>query len=279
MARLPPRLEFRQPRTVMPWLRACGRAHTTHAVPAGLEGHAHHGAWELCWVERGRLDWWVGAEACRLSAGEVMITRPDEQHGARTAVLEPGVLWWIQFEDPHPDQPPALRRLLAVLARAPRRFAGVRALAEPWLELLLELARPDGWSSEAVLGHAEVLCARLGRSAQVPSARIAPSPDIARCLAWAEERKAWNIPVAALAHQAGLSPARLHVRFREELGATPGEWQRARRHAEACRLLATGGLTIAAIARRLGFASSQQFAHVFRRAAGTTPSAYRAATR
>ncbi len=272
---LPARLDFRHPHTSQPWLRAVGRAHVTRAVAAGLHTHVHHGAWELCWVERGRLDWMVGDEPCPLGAGEVMITRPDEEHGARHAVLEPSDLWWIQFEDPHPGQPPAVRALLSALARAPRRFAGSADFITPWRALLRGLASPDAWTPHVVRGYAEVLCALLGRCAQSPPPRSPPSQAVARCLSWAEAQRCWAIPVAALAHEAGLSPARLHTRFRAEVGATPAEWLRARRLAEACRLLIGTSLGISAIAQRLSYTSSQQFAHVFRRALGVSPSIWR----
>lgn len=272
---LPARLDIRQPHTLHPWLRAVGRAHVSRAAPAGLHAHVHHGAWEICWIERGRLDWYVGAEACRMDAEEVMVTHPDEEHGARHAVLEPCDLWWIQFEDPHPDQPPALRALLVALARAPRRFAGVPGLTGSWRAILDGLVAPDAWTEFIVRGRIEELCALLGRCAKSPPPRPSPSPAVARCLAWASARRAWSIPVAALAHQAGMSPARLHARFRAEVGATPAEWLRARRLTEAYRLLGRTRLGIGVIAQRLGYVSSQQFAHAFRRVVGVTPSAWR----
>jgi AraC-like DNA-binding protein len=272
----PTRSDFRFPHTGQAWLRALGHHRAARAMPAGLQAHVHRGAWELCWLQRGRLDWWMAGEDCPVRPGEVVVTRPGEDHGARHAVLEPCDLWWIQFEDPHPDQPDALRALLATLGRAPRRFPGTAGLGAAWDALLRELSTPDAWSRHAALGQMHVLCALLGRSAEGRSAAPAPSPAIARCMAWAGERRTWTIPVAAMAHAAGLSPARLHARFRSEVGASPAEWLRARRLAEARRLLAGTRLPVGAIARRLGYASQQQFAHVFTRSTGVPPRTWRA---
>lgn len=81
--------------------------------------------------------------------------------------------------------------------------------------------------------------------------------------------------VEEVAHRLGVSSVWLHKLFVRETGASPGDWARAQRFAEAKRRLATGTETCARIAHELGYSSGQVFATAFRKESGMTPSEYR----
>ncbi len=81
--------------------------------------------------------------------------------------------------------------------------------------------------------------------------------------------------VAGLAERAAVSPSLLDERFREVLGLPPIRYLTGWRMHLARDLLATSGLGIAAIARRVGYDSDEAFSRAFKRAHGQAPSTWR----
>ncbi|WP_335989048.1 AraC family transcriptional regulator [Glycomyces sp. MUSA5-2] len=82
--------------------------------------------------------------------------------------------------------------------------------------------------------------------------------------------------VAGLALQAGVSRALLAKRFTEVMGEPPLTYLTARRMELAEELLADPDLTVAQIARTVGYADQFGFSNAFKRRKGTSPTAYRA---
>ena len=78
-----------------------------------------------------------------------------------------------------------------------------------------------------------------------------------------------------LAAHVGLSPTHFCTAFRQSTGHPPHRYLLHRRVAHAQSLLTRSHLSLTEIALSSGFASSSHFANVFRRIAGTTPSAWR----
>ena len=89
----------------------------------------------------------------------------------------------------------------------------------------------------------------------------------------APERK-WT--VADLATEAAASRSLLDGRFREVLGLSPIRYIKVWRMRIAQDLLATTDVTIASVARRVGYDSEEAFSRAFKRALGQSPSLWRA---
>ena len=89
----------------------------------------------------------------------------------------------------------------------------------------------------------------------------------------APERK-WT--VADLATEAAASRSLLDGRFREVLGLSPIRYVKEWRMRIAQDLLATTDVTIASVARRVGYDSGEAFSRAFKRAYGRSPSLWRA---
>jgi two-component system response regulator YesN len=81
--------------------------------------------------------------------------------------------------------------------------------------------------------------------------------------------------VEEAARMLSVSTVWLTKKFIEEVGDSPANWARNWKINEARRLLTMDMAPIGEIAVRLGFASSQYFATVFRRETGMTPTEYR----
>jgi AraC family transcriptional regulator len=84
-----------------------------------------------------------------------------------------------------------------------------------------------------------------------------------------------TIHVADLARTIDLSVGHFHRALRATLGVTPLEFVTHRRIERARRLLATASTSITELSLRVGFASPNHFARLFRRATGLSPSEYR----
>jgi transcriptional regulator GlxA family with amidase domain len=103
-------------------------------------------------------------------------------------------------------------------------------------------------------------------------ARSAPLRELQ---AWIPDHLDQDLSVVALAARSAMSPRHFARLFREETGATPAAYVEAVRLDEARRLLATTDLTVAEVARRVGFRSDTVLHRAFSRTVHTTPGAYR----
>ena len=152
--------------------------------------------------------------------------------------------------------------------------------AEVIEELLEQRERPDmglgGLARRQELGFRALglLCAlaplRAGAADMLRrQQRLAPA------LALMKERMSERLSVEALAREAHLSPPHFHALFRRFLGRPPMQHLKYLRLSTACRLLATGGLPLKAIAEQTGFTNEFPLSREFRRAFGKPPGAWR----
>jgi AraC-like DNA-binding protein len=267
------REDYHREPLLAPALVHLGWAHPRSAAESGLGPHRHDGAWELCFIQRGGVEWWVGDETWEVPAGSCYLTRPDELHGGVHSQLEPCELFWLGL------RADSLPEIEADLGAARRVFPGTRAIPGLWWDLLVQHRTPDApHAALAAQGALLRLLAEISRCARSAPARAAVSAGIARAQAFAAERLADDPPVAAMARAAGLAPSRFHARFLDETGESPAEWVRRLRLDRAKRLLATGERPVTDIAFDLGYPTSQYFATVFRRYTGLTPRQYRERT-
>ncbi|MFI9832244.1 GlxA family transcriptional regulator [Streptomyces sp. NPDC051913] len=96
-------------------------------------------------------------------------------------------------------------------------------------------------------------------------------------LEWIEDHLAQEITLGAMATRSGMSERTFSRRFREQTGTTPLQWLLRARVRRAQYLLENSDHPIERIARQAGFGSPAAFRERFRRVAGTSPQAYRAA--
>ena len=111
------------------------------------------------------------------------------------------------------------------------------------------------------------------------SSERTPRADIAGVRALIDRHYTRELTIAYLAKKSGLSPFHFIRAFRQEVGSTPHQYQRARRIDRAKELLVTTPLPITEICDRIGFQSLGSFSSLFRRLTGETPAGYRAERR
>ena len=86
-----------------------------------------------------------------------------------------------------------------------------------------------------------------------------------------------DISIDDVAKSVGVSRSHLYRVFMSNLGKSPIDYLTEYRIHEACKLLRTGGLSIAEVAISVGFFDQFYFSRVFKRAMGMPPSRYIAA--
>ena len=219
--------------------------------------HDHH---ELVCYLSGNADGSIGGVPYRTRAGSFALIPAevphDERHRADGSVL------CIGFLTDRPvarltadDRDGAVTSIArAILTESIEQRAGYAdMLRARLLELLITLARADSDGRE--LKDLEYIAARL------------------------RENGHEKIAFPQLAEQLHLSYDYFRHRFRARFGLSPQKYLLRCRIETARRLLAEGPLSCTEIAYRCGFSGSSQFAMLFRRETGMTPTAFREACR
>jgi AraC family transcriptional activator FtrA len=148
------------------------------------------------------------------------------------------------------------------------------------IDLCLHLVRCDHGAdvANAMARRTVVAPQRSGGQSQfIERAVPARGSGLAGTRAWAVDRLREPLTVAALAHHAGCSERSFARRFRAETGLPPLQWLLHQRVLEARRLLEASDESIEDVADRCGFGTAASLRQHFRRATGSSPSAYRAA--
>jgi AraC family transcriptional regulator len=163
---------------------------------------------------------------------------------------------------------------------ASRLFFEDKALWETAVKLgrLIESGSEDRHYCEAlgvVLAH-ELVRRSAGMRRVEPPARggLAAWQQRTACR-YIEEHIAEQIPLATLARSVRLSAYHFCRAFKRSFGVPPHRYHNARRIEHAKTLLAQPARSVTEIALKVGFSETSSFTAAFRKATGTTPTAYR----
>jgi AraC family transcriptional regulator, L-rhamnose operon regulatory protein RhaS len=263
------------------WLRF----HTT--LPGALKPDRHAGAFEIHYMVRGHLRWWVEQEQHEFSTGRVFVIPPGELHGGEEGSLQPCEHYWLRIGFPEKGALPSLTSADTNALREAYDHLNYRTFntspeVKEFFERLLEEHR-HGQTAHALpmaraMLHALLITILRDHDRHREAARQKPMVTwrVRRALEWLEQQLYQSeVRLDSVAANVGLSPAGLRARFKAETGYTLREYLIHHRIQEARRRLAETQDDITSIAHELGFSSSQYFATVFRRETGTAPGEYR----
>lgn len=279
---------YEGPTQLLPELEIFGwlRFHAT--LPGALKADRHLGRFEIHYMVRGHLRWWVEKEQHEFGTGSVFVIRPGELHGGDEGILQPCEHYWLRIGFPEKGVLPSMTEEETTELREAyeqlsyRTFPASPEVNEFFGRLLAE--HRHGRLAHSLpmargMLHALLITIVRDHDRQCQMAKQKPMVTwrVRRTLEWLEQQLYQSgVRLDSVAENVGLSPAGLRARFKAEMGYTLREYLVHRRVEEAIRRLAETKDDITTIAHELGFSSSQYFATVFRRETGTTPGDYRA---
>jgi AraC family transcriptional regulator len=128
---------------------------------------------------------------------------------------------------------------------------------------------------------------QIAQTANEPNARPLPAAvrgglpphKLQKVLSYIDEKLAEPVGVRELASQVHMSPFHFARRFKQAVGTPPHAYITQVRIERAKRLLSTTSLPLIEVATRVGYRTQAHFTGVFHRYVGTTPRAYRVASR
>jgi AraC-like DNA-binding protein len=275
------RLTFTRKDGLLPGVIMLGRYQHV-ASDTGLSPHRHHGALEICFLERGLQTYRVQGRLYRMRGNDQFFTLPDEIHDTADLPEERGILYWLILNISRPGpflglaHADASRLKLELLHMPRRHFRAHRDCAGVLGELidLTAAAKPHyqpyrQLRLQALLLQYLTLTIAASREGLPGTA----SPLMGRVLAYIAAHLSEPVQVGRLAQVARLSESRLKSRFKREVGVPPAEYWLRQKIEKAAVLLKSKSVTF--VAHELGFSSSQYFAMVFKRYTMQNPSSCR----
>jgi AraC family transcriptional regulator, transcriptional activator of pobA len=264
-----------------------------------LEDDAHsHDFLLLNYYERGSGSLRLAGREWQVETGDVFLVAPGEVVGAGSDArgLADAQAWGLFFPvEVLGSQAPAAflswrtHPLLYPFVRGAGH--GVHRVNVPqtdrptWSERLSALdaelrERRDGYA-EAVLAQLTLLLVDVARLAVdvVGDLRVRDEPLLADVFAFIEAHYGEPISLRDVARAVHLSSGHLTTVIGHLTGRTVQGWITERRMTEARRLLAITDLGVAEVGRGVGYGDPSYFVRSFRRAHGTTPLAWRRASR
>lgn len=245
-----------------------------------------HSRFELLFLLEGATAYeFTGGRTVDLPGGHFLVVPPQTVHRGLHDLRMPASLCGIVFDPGRPQaarNTPFTRRDLEWLRAQFERHA---LAAQPMGSELRRLAA--ALSRQVRAGVADLVTAvtlrLLACAAIVEAARQLtgtrhgqPERAVAAAVAHMERHYPEPLPMSELARAAGCGRARWFQLFKQSTGMTPNDYLQRLRVNKARELLADPAHTVTEVAHAVGISSGQYFSNVFRKYAGTTPSAFRA---
>lgn len=159
-------------------------------------------------------------------------------------------------------------------AKPGAQLVAVDGALEALLESLWQHCWSDGVGSPASVAEAHaVLALALARITWAGSARVWVDARLGELAHWLEAQQYPHLANDTLAHRLDMHPKAFCRHFRQETGASPQDWLRARRLDLAAERL-DQGMTVEEVVEAGGFADRFHFGRLFKRHHGVPPGHY-----
>ncbi len=246
------------------------------------EKHRHKGFIEIMFCSRGNeIALTCENREFSFRPGDVVVAQPETRHVLTVNPKGFKYYWfWLKLTDrkrqfPHLS-PAESKGLIRRLRTLPVHFFG----GEPIRQAFQNVWKCHARASGDPLGKPRLRLAVYNLLFSLTDAATKPhhndKPDSLKALlAEMRENPGRDWPVNDLARQLNSNLRKVNLLFKRATGLPPHAWLKELRIARAKERLAAHDVPVAAIARELGYASSQHFATQFRQETGVTPRAWR----
>ena len=215
----------------------------------------------------------LGAQRVVTIGGGVRLLAATGQLDGRQCVTH-----WRYFDDMRSDFPKVHSRADSLYTRDGKFYssAGVSA----GIDLCLELVEED-LGQDIASRTARILVVFVRRTANQPQisasleAQDSLTPRMRQAIGWLNDNYHRNIKISDIAEVVNMSERNFARRFAKDRGCSPGVFLERIRLDAARVLFSETNLTIAAVSRRVGFASAEHLSRLFKRRVGLTPVEYR----
>lgn len=241
------------------------------------EGHQHR-YWEFGFVAEGASDLHVGGGLrFHLGSGSFWSVPAGTKHWLRRGLDARHHRLFVGLQLPtiaarHPEW--NLRNLLREVVV----LHEVYQFEQLFSRIVTEGATPSHYQAAALRLGVDALLLEIVRANTDGNRRAANAvihPAVTRALTLLQTRFRENWSLERLASESGISRARLAQLFSRQVGSSIHKVLNKVRVEHAQMLLKDSDLTISGIAQDCGFATSQHFARIFRRATGTSAAEFR----
>jgi len=263
-----------------------GVGHTRYAVAhAALPEHVHPGCMEMHYCLCGSIDFEIEGRRHTLLPGEVCLTQPDMRHHL-VSNAKGHQHYWLLLALPSEkdasrvfglpaDEARELRRRLAAIRRP--IFSADEQMKSLFRAIFDTLgSQPRGVYRTLVLRTLilRILATLVRNAGRRVAKRAVPSP-LSRLVNDIREHPETRRTIEGMAREIGQCESLFTASFKRMTGFPPAAFIAHCRIEKARDMLLKPSLSIAGIARSLGFSSAAHFSSQFRLFCGTSPRAYR----
>ena len=237
-------------------------------------------AFELGYIAKGSVEWWLDGELQEIGPGSIFISKPGEHQGGDYTLIHPCERYWIRIQFPNQGALPGLSRALTEDLNMTfnqmryRHFPTSPEVKHCFEQLLHEHRNPQALSLLKARATLHQLIVATVRDYKAKERACYPA-EISGALSWIHSHNLRNCHIKDIAEVVGLSVGYFHERFMGTVGYTPNDYLNRRRIYLAKLELIRSAKTVTEVAFEVGFSSSQYFATVFKKLVGITPVAYR----
>lgn len=243
---------------------------------------------EICFLSKGRFDWTIEDRAYQLRPNDCTFTLPWQKHGGTHELLDVGELYWIIIGPQQYRRDGELK--LGIWSHLPREIqknigrtlcnaTNPYIAADVWIRQIfreLDATFRSGdtsmtWRINHLIDELLYSVARGIATSQVIRRDVLNLEKVRQRVMAGIDRR-WTLD--DLVTVTGYGKTQLTSLVRTATGLSPMAMVR-RLRVDAAQYWLNSSLEITDIALRCGFQSSQQFATVFRKLTGVSPSAWR----
>ncbi|RTE10696.1 AraC family transcriptional regulator [Paenibacillus whitsoniae] len=244
---------------------------TQQCLPAMTFGPSVRDMYILHYVHSGYGTYTAGRHTEQIGPGGLFLVVPDTVHTYEADADEPWRYSWFGFVG---TMAPRLALLAGFTSPTPVREAPPSGAAAALFADLMSL-RDESAKELLLVGQLYRIFGMLAVPDDTPALQADVGQHVRKAVSYMNARYAERIGLDDIAAYVGLDTKYLCRLFQQRLSMSPYRYLTDIRMRKACRLLRRQMLSIAEVARAVGYPDPLLFSRMFKRTIGVSPTAYR----